>query len=229
MGKQKIKGKNINLYADYFTDVISIQIVLAIHPSGVTVSKCYYNSGEGIQENLVSAALSVITTFQSEITDQMGMEVKKSSQIIQTVDYENFTITVLDGKSLRIAIISNQKLREMMREKCMQMLNNYEKKHQDDLSNFSGETTVFEDFPQIVEKDLDGKLNKRCIVNHISLLSYDAPKRVRKTLASMYNMEDEIYPSKIPAILVREGGLNLNEAKFYTYDAYISYVLELKK
>jgi hypothetical protein len=228
MGKNKIKGKDVLTYADYFEDVTSLQIILAIHPSGVTVSKCYYNAGKGIQENLVSAALSVITTFQSEISDQMGMEVKKSKERIQTVDYENFTITVLDGKSLRIAIISNQKLRERMREKCMQMLLDYEKKHEYDLAYFSGETTTFEDFPQVVEKEIDGKLNKRCIINHLSLLSYDAPKRVRKTLASMYSMEDVMIPAKIPSILMREGGLESTEARFYTYDAYISYVIEPK-
>jgi hypothetical protein len=226
MGKNKIKGMNINTYADYFEDVTSLQIVLAIHPSGVTVSKCYYNSGKGIQENLVSAALSVITTFQSEISDQMGMEVEKSKEKIQTVDYENFTITVLDGQSLRIAIISNQKLRERMREKCSRLLREYEKKHEYDLLYFSGETTTFEDFPQIVEKELDGKLNKKCIINHLSLLSYDAPKKVKKTLASIYNMEDILSPIKIPPILIREGGLDPQEAKFYTYDAYISYVIE---
>ncbi len=226
MGKNKIKGKDINIYADYFEDVTSLQIVLAIHPSGVTVSKCYYNSGKGIQENLVSAALSVITTFQSEISDQMGMEVNRSKEKIQTVDYENFTITVLDGQLLRIAVISNHKLHELMREKCMHMLHEYEKKHEYDLLYFSGETTTFEDFPQIVEKELDGKLNHKCIINHISLLSYDAPKRVRKTLASMYNMEDIMIPAKIPPILIREGGLDPQEARFYTYDAYISYVIE---
>ena len=136
MGKNKIKGKDINFYADYFDDVTSLQIILAIHPSGVTVSKCYYNSGEGIQENLVSAALSVITTFQSEISDQMGMEVNEEKTglaaieeefKIQTVDYENFSITVIDSKLLRIAVISNNRLREKMREKCITLLKVYKK------------------------------------------------------------------------------------------------------
>ena len=237
MGKNKIKGMDIKTYADYFEDVTSLQIVLAIHPSGVTVSKCYYNAGKGIQENLVSAALSVITTFQSEISDQMGMEVDEEKTglaaiedeyKVQTVDYENFSITVIDSKLLRIAVISNNRLRERMREKCIELLKIYEKKHEYNLVYFSGETTIFEDFPQVVEKELDGKLNQKCIINHISLLSYDAPKRVRKTLASMYSMEDIMIPAKIPPILVREGGLELQEARFYTYDAYISYVIEPK-
>jgi hypothetical protein len=188
MGKNKIKGRDVIRYAEYFEDVTSLQIVLAIHPSGVTVSKCYYNAGEGIQENLVSAALSVITTFQFEISDQMGMEIEDRKRKIQTVDYENFAITVVDGRSLRIAVISNIKLREKMREKCMELLDDYEKKHEENLKNFTGETTNFEDFPRIVERELDGRLNKICGINHLSLLSYDAPKRVKKTLASMYSM-----------------------------------------
>ena len=237
MGKNKIKGMDVSAYADYFEDVTSLQIVLAIHPSGVTVSKCYYNSGKGIQENLVSAALSVITTFQSEISDQMGMEVDEEKTglaaieeeyKIQTVDYENFSITVIDSNLLRIAVISNNRLRDKMREKCVELLNVYQKNHEYDLLNFSGETTAFEDFSQVVEKELDGKLNHKCIINHISLLSYDAPKRVRKTLASMYSMEDVMFPAKIPSILVREGGLDPKEAQFYTYDAFISYVIEPK-
>jgi len=51
---------------------------------------------------------------------------------------------------------------------------------------------------------------------------------VRKTLASMYSMEDVIFPAKIPSILVREGGVKPEKARFYTYDAYISYVIEPK-
>lgn len=212
--------------AQYFKNVTSLQIVLGIHPSGVTLAKAFYNAGEGIQENLVSAALSVITTFESEISDQMGMEIGDKKGKIHTVDYKNFTITVFDGKLLRLGIISIGKLFSMMRDKCWHLLNTYEMAHSYDLKNFSGETTAFEDFREVVDTELDGKLNDICKINDQSLAAFDAPRKVIKILGSMHSIGDEIHPGKIPSVLVREAKLSETDAQYYTFDAYKCYVLE---
>jgi len=212
--------------AQYFNNVTSLQIVLAIHPSGVTIAKSFYNAGEGIQENLVSAALSVITTFESEISDQMGIDIGDKKGKIHTVDYKNFTITVFDGKFLRIGIISIGKLFSIMRDNCWNLLNTYEMAHSYDLKDFSGETSIFSDFSEVVDKNLDGKLNKICKINHHSLAAFTAPKKVIKILGSMHSIGDRILPGKVPAVLVREAKISETDAQYYTFDAYKCYVLE---
>jgi len=212
--------------SQYFANVTSLQIVLAIHPSGVTISKAFYNSGEGIQENLVSAALSVITTFESEISDQMGIEIGAKKGKIHTVDYKNFTISVFDGQYLRLGVISIGKLFSLMREKCWSLLTTYEMAHSNDLNDFTGETSIFDDFPEIVDKELDGKLNKICKINNNSLAAFDAPKKVIKILGSMHKIGDEIHPGKIPSVLVREANISETDAQYYTFEAYKCYVLE---
>lgn len=220
MGKNKVETD----VAEYFEDITSLQIVLAIHPSGVTIAKAYYNSGSGIQENLVSAALSVITTFESEIGEQMKISETKGD--FHIVDYKNFTITVLDGALLRIGIISSGKLRGIMIEKCRELLKIYEMSHKIALKNFEGETSIFDDFATVVDKQLDAVLNKKCTINYLSFEAYDAPKKIKRILFNMHQMSDELFPVKIPSILIREGGVSLTEAKFFTFNAYKSYVIE---
>ncbi|MHA1439492.1 MAG: hypothetical protein ACTSPD_18130 [Promethearchaeota archaeon] len=223
---KKKKQSEIIKLVQYFDDVTSLQIVLAIHNSGVTLNKCYYNSGEGIKENLLSAALSVITTFESEIEDQLGMDCEDKSGRIHTIDYRNFSISIFFGGLLRLGILTNTSIGSLMKEKCKDLIKQYEIVHNYDLKNFTGDIGPFNDFHEIVDKELDGKLNKKCIINIMSLNSFDAPKNVKKVFSSMHSMEDEIYPKNIPSILKREAKINLTEAKYYTYDAYISYVLE---
>lgn len=223
---KKLSQSELISETQYFDDITNLQMIMAIHrQSGTCFATASYNDGEEIQENLVSGFLTAITSFGTEIGDAIGKNniVSKGKSVV----YGDFTITILDGKELRLGIISTNTPGRIMKEKAIHLLEKYEREHSNDLSPFKGEMSLFEDFPQLVDKMLDGDLNKKNIINYNTLKEYDGPKKVRKVLKDMHKMDEEFYPGQLPYIFNREAGLSLTEAKFYAYDAYKCYIFNV--
>ncbi|MGQ4872998.1 MAG: hypothetical protein ACTSVV_07980 [Promethearchaeota archaeon] len=209
----------------YFDDITTLQIIMAIHrQSGACFAKVYYNQGEGIKENFISGFLTAFSSFESVICEQLGIE--PGNRSFKAIQYGDFAISIIDGNLLRISLISNDTIGSIMRDKCLSLLNKYEKKHKHDLENFTGDMDIFDDFGKFVEKELDVKLNLKSVINKNSLDKYDGPKSVKKVLQHMYDMKDAFFPAKLPAILAREAKLSDTMAKFYTYDAYLWYIFD---
>lgn len=209
----------------YFDDITSLQIIMGIHrQSGACFEKDYYNQGEGIKENFISGMLTAFTSFEKVIGEQLGMEIDSNKP--KAIQYGDFTISIVDGKLLRIALISSSPIGNIMRDKCIGFVKGYEEKHLFDLVNFRGDMDIFFDFQNVINNNLDVKLNYKSKVNKSSLEKYDGPKSVKKVFQQMVDMQEEFYPIKIAPILMREADLTDTMAKYYTYDAYRWYVFD---
>ncbi|MBY8987388.1 MAG: right-handed parallel beta-helix repeat-containing protein [Candidatus Lokiarchaeota archaeon] len=206
--------------AQYFKDVSSILTILAIHnESGLFLSKIAVRGGTGLDENLFTGFISAMGSFKDELAKQMGLQVKDKGKD-NVIEYNEFTITLMDGEYLRLGLVSYDSLGVLIKKKCGQVLTAYETKHIDDLKNFEGEIQVFNDFEEIIDKGLDMNLNKKSIINTKQLNKYDAPESFITILNDLNSRSDGFYPAEITLILVREMNISEQEANFMVYEAY---------
>ncbi len=209
----------------YFDDITTLQIIMAIHrQSGSCFQRLTFNQGEGIKENFVSGFLTAFSSFETVIGQQLGKETVENK--IKAIQYGDFTISMVDGEFLRIALISATPIGNIMRDKCFSLTRMFEKRHESDLKKFSGECDTFDDFGSTVEKEIDIKLNYTSKINKLSLDKYEAPRSVKNVLSRMLEMNDAFYPAKLPSIFIREADQTETMAKYYAYDAYLWYVFE---
>jgi parallel beta-helix repeat protein len=206
--------------AQYFKDVTSILTILAIHnESGLCLSKIAAHGGIGLDENLFTGFISAMGSFKDELAKQMGLSVRDGGGD-NVIEYNEFTITLMDGKYLRLGLVSYNSLGDLIKEQCGQILRAYEIKHVNDLKNFDGEIQVFNDFEEKIETGLDMNLNKKCIINVKQLNKYDAPKSFITILNDLNSRSDGFYPAEITLTLVREMNISDQEANFMVYEAY---------
>jgi len=223
--KRKIKkSRKLNAEqlseAQYFKDITSILTVLAIHnESGLCLSKIALHGGIGLDENLFTGFISAIGSFKNELAKQMGLQVRGEGGD-NTIMYNEFTITLMDGEYLRLGLVSYQSLGDLIKEQCAQVLRAYEIKHVDDLKNFDGELQVFNDFEEAIETGLDINLNKKCIIDVKHLNKYDAPESFISILNDFKSKSAGFYPVEITLTLVREMNISDQEANFIVYEAY---------
>jgi parallel beta-helix repeat protein len=206
--------------AEYFKDITSILTILAIHnESGLCLSKIALHGGIGLDENLFSGFISAIGSFKNELANQMGLKVRGvgGDNIIQ---YNEFTITLMDGEYLRLGLVSHKSLGDLIKQQCGQVLRAYEIKHLDDLKNFDGDLQVFKDFEDSIETGLNMKLNKKCTINIKQLNKYDAPESFITILKNFNSRSEGFYPVEIASTLVREMNIPDQEANFMIYEAY---------
>ncbi len=209
----------------YFEDITTLQIIMAIHrTSGSCFQRITFNQGEGIKENFVSGFLTAFSSFETVVGLQLGKETVENK--IKAIKYGDFTISIVDGEFLRIALISENLVGNILRDKCFALTKTFEKKHEYDLKKFTGECDTFNDVSSVVEKEIDIKLNYKSKINKLSLEKYDAPRNVKNVLSRMLDMNDIFYPAKLPSIFTREADQTETMSKFYTYNAYLWYVFE---
>jgi len=223
--KDKIKkSRKLNedqlLEAQYFKDATSILTILAIHnESGLCLSKIAIHGGTGLDENLFTGFISAIGSFKNELAKQMGLQVRDEGGD-NTIVYNEFTITLMDGEYLRLGLVSYSSLGDLIKERCGQVLRAYEIKHVNDLQNFDGELQIFNDFEEAIEMGLNLNLNKKCIINIKQLNKYDAPESFITILNDLSSRSDGFYPVEITSTLVREMNISDQEANFMVYEAY---------
>lgn len=223
--KDKIKkSRKLNedqlLEAQYFKDATSILTILAIHnESGLCLSKIAIHGGTGLDENLFTGFISAIGSFKNELAKQMGLQVRDEGGD-NTIVYNEFTITLMDGEYLRLGLVSYSSLGDLIKEQCGQVLRAYEIKHVNDLKNFDGELQIFNDFEEAIETGLNLNLNKKCSINIKQLNKYDAPESFITILNDLNSRSDGFYPAEIASTLVREMNISEQEANFMVYEAY---------
>jgi hypothetical protein len=206
--------------AQYFKDVTSILTILAIHnESGLCLSKIAAHGGTGLDEHLFTGFISAMGSFKNELAKQMGLPVRSGGGD-NTIEYNEFTITLMDGEYLRLGLVSYKSLGDLIKEQCGQVLRAYEIKRVDDLKNFDGEIQVFKDFEEKIETGLDMNLNKKSIINVKQLNKYDAPESFITILNELNSRSDGFFPAEITLTLVREMNISDQEANFMVYEAY---------
>jgi len=206
--------------AQYFKDATSILTILAIHnESGLCLSKIAAHGGIGLDEHLFTGFISAMGSFKDELAKQMGLRVQGEGGD-NTIEYNEFTITLMDGEYLRLGLVSYKSLGNLIKEQCGQVLRTYEIKHVNDLKNFDGDIQVFNDFEEAIERGLDMNLNKKCIINEKHLNKYDAPESFITILNDLRSRSDGFYPAEIISTLVREMNISDPEANFMVYEAY---------
>jgi len=206
--------------AQYFEDVTSILTILAIHiDSGLCLSKIAIHGGTGLDENLFTGFISAMGNFKDELAKQMGLRVGDGGGD-NVIEYNEFTITLMDGEYLRLGLVSHNSLGDFIKEQCGQVLRAYEIMHVNDLKNFDGEIQVFNDFEDAIETGFDMNLNKKSIINIKQLNKYDAPESFMIILNDLNSRSDGFYPAEITLTLVREMNISEQEANFMVYEAY---------
>lgn len=218
------KSRKLNeeqlLEAQYFQDVTSILTILAIHnDSGLCLSKIAIHGGIGLDENLFTGFISAMGSFKNELAKQMGLRVQGGSGD-NIIEYNEFTITLLDSEYLRLGLVSYSSLGDLIKQRCGQVLRDYEVKHVNDLKNFDGEIQIFGDFEEIIETGLDMKLNKKCTINVKQLNKYDALESFITILNNLNSRSEGFYPAEITPILVQELKISDQEANFMVFEAY---------
>jgi len=227
--KDKIKkSRKLNedqlLEAQYFKDATSILTILAIHnESGLCLSKIAIHGGTGLDENLFTGFISAIGSFKNELAKQMGLQVRDKGGD-NTIVYNEFTITLMDGEYLRLGLVSYSSLGDLLKEQCGQVLRAYEIKHVNDLKNFDGELQIFNDFEEAIETGLNLNLNKKCSINIKQLNKYDGPESFITILNDLNSRSDGFYPAEITSTLVRDMNISDQEANFMVYEAYKNHI-----
>ena len=220
--KSKILNEQQLLEAQYFKDVTSIVIVIAIHKdSGLALSKIALHGGIGLDENLFTGFISAMGSFKNELAKQMGLEVREEGgdNIIQ---YNEFTITIMDGEFLRLGLVSHSSLGTQIKQQCGQVLRDYEIKHIDKLKNFDGEILAFKDFKYTIETGLIMNLNRKFKLNFKRLNKYETPEPLKRALHEITLRTEEFFLLEIVSTLRERINLPEQEAYLMVYEAYKS-------
>ncbi|MEJ2294707.1 MAG: NosD domain-containing protein [Candidatus Lokiarchaeota archaeon] len=218
--KSKFLNKEQLAEAQYFKDVTSILIILAIHKeSGLALSKIALHGGIGLDENLFTGFISAMGSFKDELAKQMGLHVRDEGGD-NVIEYNEFTITILDGEFLRLGLVSYSSLGTTIKQQCGEVLRAYEVKHMDRLKDFDGEILVFKDFGETIESGLDMNLNKKCIINIKQLNKFDAPEQLKMVLQDFKLKSKEFYPLELSRTLLQKNNIPELEANYMVYNAY---------
>jgi parallel beta-helix repeat protein len=206
--------------AQYFSDITSILTILAIHnDSGLCLSKLALHGGIGLDENLFTGFISAMGSFKNELAQQMGLPVKGGGGG-NVIEYNEFTITLMDGEYLRLGLVSHSSLGDLIKERCGRVLMEYELKHVNELKIFDGEIQGFSDFENTIETGLDINLNKKSTVNIKQLNKYDASEQFKTILNDFNSRSEGFYPAEIAVTLVKAMNISKQEASLMVYEAY---------
>jgi len=206
--------------AQYFKDVTSILIIIAIHKdSGLALSKIAFHEGNGLDEDLFTGFISAMGSFKNELAKQMGLRVREEGGD-NVIQYNEFTITVMDGEFLRLGLVSHSNLGPFIKQQCAHVLRDYEIKHMDKLKNFDGEILTFKDFEAAIESGLNMNLNKKFGIDIKQLNKYDASVPLKTILHEINLKSNSFYLVEISTALIQKNKLSEHEANFMVYEAY---------
>ena len=149
----------------------------------------------------------------------MGMGVRERNGD-NTIEYNEFTITLMDGEYLRLGLVSHSSLGDLIKRKCGQVLQIYELKHISELKSFDGDVQAFNDFKEEIEKGLEMNLNKKCRVNIKLLNKQSVPESLVNILKEFNARSEGFYLKEIATSLIQQNKFSDQEANLIVYEAY---------
>ena len=117
----------------------------------------------------------------------------------------------------------------LLTQKCYDLLFNYENTHLEEIKYFNGDTKGFDDFPLLVEEELDGNLNELSQVNIYHLdKAHGFATDIVEFFRELHSKTNEFYPASLVSDLSKKIGINTDLAKYIIYIAF-SYKIIVKK
>lgn len=205
--------------ADYFLNITSIHAVMIIHIEQCScLAKINYHLGQGIDETLFSAFLSAIIGFKTEIGNKMGLTQKEKKTNI--LAFNTFNITLLDGAFIRLGIVSDDSLDELIIKKAFGVIDKYENIHYETLKYFNGSLAPYRDFPQLIDNEFDLSLNRKSSIDIDNFIKSSCPPPIKIILRRLFDNKESFYPAKLWDIIMRDAKLSKKDAIYQTYDLF---------
>ncbi len=221
-----ISRDTIEKISEYFKDITSTHIVLLIKKTGELLSEIRYIESHNLDADVFSGLITAITDIGGELRKQLNIHKGDINSTELEFNFKGFMINLINGEFIRLAIISDEKISELMKENSIQLVDEYEAIHFDGLRNFNGEINQFNDFLAKAKERLDLNLNEKCSLNLEQIHRYDKNITIIYILKRWYNKMKlkthltSFYPILIPKVLIRELGITREEANYWTYDLF---------
>ncbi len=221
-----ISKNSINKISQYFKNITDTHIVLLMKKTGEHLSDIRFLNSHNLEGDIFSGLVTAINNLGEEVGKQIGFPQSDINTPELTFNFKEFKLNVMNGEFIRIVIISNDKIGELMREKSLELIDEYEEIHMIDLKNFNMEITKFNDFPAMTKEKLDLRLNEKSKLNIDQLYKYDKNTMIIYIFKKWYEkmkIKSEFtsfYPVMVPKILMRELGMKKKEARYWTYDLF---------
>ncbi len=221
-----ISKETIEKISKYFKDITSTHVVLLIKKTGELLSEIRYLESHNLKADVLSGFITAITSIGGELKNQLNIHQGDSDPLQMELKFKGFTVNLINGEFIYLALINDGKIGELVKENSIQLVDEYEAIHTDGLRNFNCKITQFNDFPARAKEKLDLNLNEKCSLNLEQIHRYDKNITIIYILKRWYNKMKlkthltSFYPILIPKILVRELGITIEEANYWTYDLF---------
>jgi len=225
INEMEISEKTYESLTRYFKDISNTHlIILSEIESSVTLSSIKYLKTHKLDDDLYSGFIDAISKFWMRLKQDLEFSELKESGSDFEINYKDYKITILNSKYIRLIIISDQNLGNLFREKTLELIEDYEKKHEEELKEKSPKISKYNDFPKMAKDALDLQINEECIIDTDKLRQYNKNSTVKYVL-KMWNQKmiskgifHSFYPFIIPKQFIRELGMSEEEACYWTYD-----------
>ncbi len=75
-------------------------------------------------------------------------------------------------------------------------------------------------FRDLIDRDPNGPVNQKNLINISNLEDYEAPPELKKYLKQLYERSEAFIPSELPSKIMEECGLSEVDAEYYTFTAF---------
>ena len=135
-----------------FLDILNIDLLLIIHKESSLVLIQKESGKQNVNANLISGFLQAVTNFKYEIKKSEKEQEKKESMML---DYYDYKILIKDGNYIRVALILNSEPSLSLQKTLPNFIDDFEARFGDDLQNFSGDLSDFDNSLDLIDKSFN--------------------------------------------------------------------------
>jgi hypothetical protein len=134
--RKRQRLQEIRRLEDRFLDVQNVRLIQIIAPGGTYIFS-HSLSELPMDPSIVSGFITAITTFGSQMMGPSDGEFSESG--LRELTYREFKIFVHDGKMVKIALLSIEKLSDAYEKQVMEFLNVFEQEFKTRIETYEGE------------------------------------------------------------------------------------------